>query len=71
MRLRLYTISEAAQLVGRVPTTLRTYESKGLIKPVRLATSGDRLYTAEDILALQRIVVDKAAARGRPRKNAA
>jgi DNA-binding transcriptional MerR regulator len=65
MRLRLFTISEAAALVGRVPATLRTYESKGLVKPVRLATSGDCLYTVENILTLQRIV----AARGWRAKN--
>ncbi|MGW4369416.1 MerR family transcriptional regulator [Nocardia takedensis] len=45
-----YTIKEAAALTGLPASTLRYYESIGVIAPVaRGATSGHRVYTDEDL----------------------
>jgi MerR family transcriptional regulator/heat shock protein HspR len=48
---RLYTIGEAADLLGISVPTIRMYEREGLIVPLR-KTSGHRLYAESD---LQRI----------------
>ncbi|TCJ97132.1 MerR family transcriptional regulator [Nocardia alba] len=45
-----YTIKEAAALAGLPASTLRYYETIGVIAPVgRGATSGHRVYTDEDL----------------------
>lgn len=45
-----YTIKEAAAVTGLPASTLRYYESIGVIAPVgRGATSGHRVYTDEDL----------------------
>lgn len=45
-----YTIKEAAALTGLPASTLRYYETIGVIAPVgRGATSGHRVYTDEDL----------------------
>ncbi|MGO4342204.1 MerR family transcriptional regulator [Pedococcus sp. 2YAF34] len=47
---REYTIKEAAALTGLPASTLRYYESIGVIAPVgRGATSGHRVYDEEDL----------------------
>ena len=49
-----YTISVAAELAGVHPQTLRDYEKKGLLRPLR--TSGNtRLYSDEDLARVRRI----------------
>ena len=45
---RLYTIGEAATLLGIAVPTLRLYEREGLIIPIR-KSSRHRLYTSTDI----------------------
>ncbi|MER3395980.1 MAG: hypothetical protein C4319_04260 [Acidimicrobiia bacterium] len=51
---QLYSIGAAARVAGFHPQTLRWYEKKGLIKPIR--TRGNaRRYTAGDIELLSRI----------------
>lgn len=47
---RSYTIKEAAALTGLPASTLRYYESIGVVAPVdRGATSGHRVYNEEDL----------------------
>jgi MerR family transcriptional regulator/heat shock protein HspR len=50
----VYVISVAAELAGVHPQTLRIYERKGLVEPVRTG-GGIRLYSDEDICRLRRI----------------
>lgn len=47
----LYKIHEIAQLFRLHPDTLRYYEEKGLLRPVR-AASGYRMYTIQDVCTL-------------------
>jgi DNA-binding transcriptional MerR regulator/quercetin dioxygenase-like cupin family protein len=49
-----FRVSEAANAAGVAPSTLRLWETQGLVAPIRRA-SGQRLYTAEDVAKLQRI----------------
>src|SRR4051812_33756325 len=50
----LYVISVAAELAGMHPQTLRIYERKGLVDPVR-TDGGSRRYSDADIQLLRRI----------------
>lgn len=50
----VYAISVAADLVGLGMGTLRQYEARGLLCPVRTA-GGTRLYSAQDLVRLRRI----------------
>ena len=50
----VYGISVAADLAGTGVQNLRLYERKGLLRPTRSA-GGTRLYSANDVLRLQRI----------------
>lgn len=50
----VYVISVAAELAGVHPQTLRIYERKGLVDPVRTG-GGSRRYSDADIALLQRI----------------
>ena len=50
----VYAISVAADLAGTGIQNLRLYERKGLLRPTRSA-GGTRLYSANDVLRLQRI----------------
>lgn len=50
----LYVISVAAELAGVHPQTLRIYERRGLIEPVR-TSGGSRRYSDADIARLRRI----------------
>lgn len=54
MRERL-RIGEAARLVGVTPRTVRHYEKIGLLKETERSESGYRLYSANDLLRLQRV----------------
>src|SRR5258707_14267980 len=44
----MYMISVAAELAGVHPQTLRTYETKGLVRPKR-TPGGTRLYSDADV----------------------
>jgi MerR family transcriptional regulator/heat shock protein HspR len=50
----VYAISVAAELVGMDPQTLRLYERRGLLEPVR-SGGGTRRYSSEDLERLRRI----------------
>jgi DNA-binding transcriptional MerR regulator len=59
---RGYTIKQAAALTGLPTTTLRYYESIGVIAPVsRGATSGHRVYDEEDLDQLMGVACLAAA----------
>ena len=51
----VYGISVAADLAGTGVQNLRLYERKGLLRPSRSA-GGTRLYSADDVLRLRRIL---------------
>lgn len=53
-RRAVYVISVAAELAGLHPQTLRIYERKGLVDPVRTG-GGSRRYSEADIDQLRRI----------------
>ncbi|NNN18545.1 MAG: helix-turn-helix transcriptional regulator [Acidimicrobiaceae bacterium] len=50
----VYVISVAAELAGMHPQTLRIYERKGLVYPLR-TDGGSRRYSEEDVQRLRRI----------------
>lgn len=50
----VYMISVAAQLADMHPQTLRMYEARGLIEPLR-SPKGTRLYSQDDVERLRRI----------------
>jgi MerR family transcriptional regulator/heat shock protein HspR len=50
----VFMISVAAQLANMHPQTLRVYEARGLIEPMR-SPKGTRLYSQEDVERLRRI----------------
>lgn len=50
----LFRVTEAARAAGVAPSTLRLWETQGLVAPQRRA-SGQRLYSAADVALLQRI----------------
>ena len=50
----VYGISVAAELSGVGPQTLRLYEERGLLRPMRSA-GGTRRYSDDDLMRLQRI----------------
>lgn len=49
-----FRIAEAARLVGVAPSTLRLWETQGLVSPQRQA-SGQRLYSAADVARLREV----------------
>ena len=51
----VYGISVAAALVGTGVQNLRLYERRGLLRPGR-SSGGTRLYSADDVLRLRRII---------------
>jgi MerR family transcriptional regulator/heat shock protein HspR len=51
---RLYTISVIADMLGLHQQTLRIYEKRGLINPIRTAGK-TRLYSEEDLETIRRI----------------
>jgi len=54
-----YTISKIASMAGISTKTLRHYEKLGLLIPSARSKSGYRLYSDEDIVKLQRILLFK------------
>ncbi len=52
----MYTIHQAAKLVGLSPYSLRYYEKEGLISHVRRDSRGVRAYSEDDIKNIQLIV---------------
>lgn len=50
----LFMIGVAAELAGMHPQTLRMYERRGLIRPIR-SRGGTRMYSLADVERLQRI----------------
>ena len=50
----VYVISVAAELAGMHPQTLRIYERKGLVDPIRTG-GGSRRYSEEDVQKLRKI----------------
>lgn len=51
----LFTVGVASNLVGASPQTLRNWEARGLITPLREGRSRRRLYSWSDIERLQQI----------------
>lgn len=43
------TIGQAAEILGVSTMTLRRWDERGVLKPVRMGTRGDRRYKKEDI----------------------
>jgi MerR family transcriptional regulator/heat shock protein HspR len=50
----VYVMSVAAELSGIQPSTLRLWESRGLLTPAR-SDGGTRLYSEDDLVRLRRI----------------
>jgi len=48
----ILTIGEAAKILRVTRLTLKRWEQKGLIQPIRINVRGDRRYTKKQILAL-------------------
>lgn len=57
----LFRVTEAARAAGVAPSTLRLWETQGLVAPQRRA-SGQRLYSGADVAKLQRIAYLRRAA---------
>ena len=53
--MKKYNIQEVTKIVGMPSSTLRFYESKGLLPDIERTESGYRLYTDEDIELLELI----------------
>ncbi len=51
----LFTVGVVSSLVGVSPQTLRNWETRGLVAPLREGPARRRLYTWQDIERLQRI----------------
>lgn len=45
-------VSEAAKILGISPWTLRLWDNKGILKPIRMGSRGDRRYKKEDLLEI-------------------
>lgn len=46
---KLLKISEASELLNVHPNTLRKWDKKGILKPIRIGERGDRRYKLEDL----------------------
>jgi DNA-binding transcriptional MerR regulator len=57
MEKRMYKIDELAKVTGVTIRTLRYYDKIGLLKPAEVSEAGYRLYTKENVLKLQYIMV--------------
>jgi DNA-binding transcriptional MerR regulator len=53
------SIGEAAERTGLTQRTLRYYEELGLLKPPARVSGGQRLYSAEDLARVERILAMK------------
>ncbi|MCH1624861.1 MerR family transcriptional regulator [Ferdinandcohnia quinoae] len=56
---KTYSIGEFSERTGTSIRTLHYYDEIGLLKPDKNPSSGHRLYTDQDVLALQKIVCFK------------
>ena len=59
-RSRTYQVKDAARLAGVSVRTLHHYDSIGLLKPSGRTDAGYRLYTDDDLLRLQQILIGRA-----------
>ncbi len=59
----LVTIKQAAAALGVHPGTLRAWERSGVI-PTATRRRGLRVYTADDVAAIERAVLEAPADRG-------
>lgn len=57
--MRTYQISEVAKLAGVSVRTLRYYDELGLLAPSDRTAAGYRVYTDDDLLRLQQIVIQR------------
>jgi DNA-binding transcriptional MerR regulator len=48
----ILTLKQASDLLNCHPNTLRNWDKRGILKPIRLGTRRDRRYKKEDILKL-------------------
>ncbi len=51
----LLTISQAAGILGVHPDTLRNWDAKGILKPVRLGPRQDRRYAKDLIIRISKV----------------
>lgn len=51
-KIKLLRISEAAEILGVNPETLRRWDDSGHLKAIRLGTRRDRRYNQDEILKL-------------------
>src|SRR5687768_12241144 len=58
-RSRTYQVKDAARLAGVSVRTLHHYDSIGLLVPSGRTTAGYRLYTDDDLLRLQQILIGR------------
>lgn len=49
---KLLTIKQAAELLNVTPLTLRRWDRKGILKPIRIGTRGDRRYEGDELKKL-------------------
>jgi len=54
----LLTLREACNVLKCHPNTLRNWDSKGILKAVRIGERGDRRYRKDDILKLLNTTYD-------------
>lgn len=47
--MKTYNVTEAAEILGHHPNTLRNWEKEGILIPVRLGTRGDRVYGEDQL----------------------
>ncbi len=59
-RSRTYQVKDAARLAGVSIRTLHHYDSIGLLVPSARTGAGYRLYTDDDLLRLQQILIGRA-----------
>ena len=56
---RTYQVQEVAELAGLTVRALHHYDSIGLLSPSMRSAAGYRLYTDDDLLRLQQIVIGR------------
>ena len=55
-----YTIKQIAEIAGITARTLRHYDKIGLLKPMRINSSGYRIYSSNEVDLLQQILLFRA-----------
>lgn len=48
-RKKLLRISEAADMLSVTPLTLRRWDTKGILKPIKVGSRGDRRYDPDEL----------------------